>query len=404
MQKKWKPLLLMALLLLPLLQGCGTAEGGIAVRELNQLNVVMLTGVDYDPKHKKFIITIQSVKPATEKGVAVSPESVYMARATGDTIMEASKNLRAQTSGRLVWFHSKVIVFGETLVKQHVMREVIDFFARNREIRYSSWVLVAKGNAEDIITAKPNSEVMMGYELVGIINNQGEWGRTVIVSLRDLINNYADPYIGFVTGQVKKAKINGKEERIIITNGVVLSALSPRNPIYESTLDKKEMRTLRMFQDFTKQEPEFVYSTLLDKKSERKFDTAVQMKVDNRKIKSTIENGRPKITIDLFVEGTILESGAHVDLGKKETVAELEKRIENKVVGDMKKLLVKMQKQQNVDIFGFSPLIHRQHKNYWREHKQHWREIYPNIPVHIKIHWINLRTGMINQAKAGEAR
>ncbi|ERI07674.1 Ger(x)C family spore germination protein [Aneurinibacillus aneurinilyticus] len=403
MQKRWKPLLLVALLLLPLLQGCGTAEGGIAVRELNQLNVVMLTGVDYDPKHKKFIITIQSVKPSREKGAAVKPESVYTARATGDTIMEASKNLRAQTSGKLVWFYSRVIIFGETLVKQHVMREVIDFFARNREIRYSSWVLISKGAAEDIVTAQPNSEVMMGYELVGIINNQGEWGRTVVVSQRDLINNYANPYIGFVTGQVKKIKGKDKKDKIIIEDAVVLNSFNPRDPIYNNVLDKKDVRALRMFQKFSKQEPEFVYSVLLDKKSERKFDTAVQIKIDNRKIKSVIENGRPKIMIDLFVQGTILESGAHVDIGKENTVIELERRIQNKIVGDMKKLLAKMQKEK-VDIFEFSSIIHRQHKKYWREHKQHWREIYPNIPVHISIHWTNLRSGMINQAKAGEAR
>ncbi|GEN33377.1 Ger(x)C family spore germination protein [Aneurinibacillus danicus] len=402
MKVGWKPLLLLVLIMLPLIQGCGTAEGGIAVRELNQLNVVMVTGVDYDPKHKKFILSIQTVKPALEKGTAVSPETVYTTRATGDTIMEASKNLRAQTSGKLIWFHGKVIILGHTLVRENVMKEVIDFFARNREIRYSSWILIAKKTAEEIVTAEPNSEVMMGYELNGIINNQSEWGRTVVVTLKDLINNYSDPYAGFVTGQVNKSKGKGGKDQIIIADGVVINAFNPKQASRVSVLSKKEIQALRIFHKMAQQEPEIIYSVSLGAKGDTKYNTAVQVKVRNRKATSTIENGRPKIKMELTLDGTVLESGTQLDLSKKETVARLEGVVEKKIIADIRLLLTRLQKKDNADIVGFASLIHRQHKDYWHQHEKQWREIYPNIPVDISIKWNSIRNGIIRQVKVGE--
>lgn len=407
MQKKCYIFILLFLLLLPVLQGCATAEGGIAIRELNQLNVVMITGVDYDPKHKKFILSIQSVKPAKEKNAAISREVVYTTRATGNTLMEATKNMRAQTSGKLVWFHSKLIIFGRTLTQQKVLSEAVDFFARNREIRFSSWVLIAKNTAEEIVTAHPTGEVTMGDELSGIINNQSEWGRTVIVNLRDLINSYANPYEGFVTGQVSKVKGKDKKEQIIITDGVVVNSASLNQNPYVTLLPKKEVRSLRLLQRINQQDPEVIYSISLTKEKgekEKKFNTALQLKVKHRKQSSVIENGKPRIKVDLTLEGTILETGTQLDLTKRETMQHLENIIERKMKQDVRILLDRIQKKDKIDIFNFASLIHRQHKQYWYKNKNQWKEIYPTIPIDIHIHWSTLRNGMISQMKAGETK
>ncbi|MED0675527.1 Ger(x)C family spore germination protein [Aneurinibacillus thermoaerophilus] len=397
MKKKLLSFAFFFLLFVPFLQGCGTVAGGIAVRELNQLNVVMITGVDYDPKHKKFILSIQSLKPTKEKNVAISPESAYTARATGDTIMEASKNLRAQTSGKLVWFHSKVIILGETLVKQKVLKEVVDFFARNREIRYSSWILVANGTAEDIVTAEPNGESTMGEELVGIINNQAEWGRTAVVMLRELINSYASPYEGFVTGRVHKYLSKDKEKQIIAITGASVI----RNQTLVTDLSREEVRTLHFLNKTIQQEPEIVFSVPLNEAGSNRRSTAVQIKIKDRK-KSSITNGVPKIDVQLSLDATVLESGASPDFNKEVTVAKLKKRLEERIQRDIRTLLHKMQKEKKVDIFEFNSLIHRQHKRYWHEHRKEWDTIYPNIPVHVSITWNTFRTGLINQVKKGE--
>jgi spore germination protein KC len=395
MKKKFLFLFVCLLLLAPILQGCGTAEGGIAIRELNQLNVVMVTGVDYDPKHKKFILSIQSVKPYKEKNAGISPESVYTARATGDTIMEASKNLRAQTSGKMIWFHSKIILLGETLTKQKtVIKEVIDFFARNREIRASSWILVAKGNAEDIVTGEPDGENTMGDELVGIINNQPEWGQTAVVMLREWVNKYSNPYEGFVTGRVNQSLSKDKKKSIITISGA--SVLHDGTLVAD--LSKEEVGTLRLLDKVTQQEPETILSTPLNGSQPNRKSTAVQIKVRDRN-RSVVIDDIPKINIELILDATILESGTSLDLMQKTTMDKLKKILEERIQGEIHALLHKMQKEKKVDIFGFNGLIHRQHKRYWREHKQDWREIYPNIPVQVSITWHSFRNGLINQVK-----
>jgi spore germination protein KC len=425
MSKKWNRLLLVFLLLIPVLQGCGTpAEGGLAVRELNHLNVVLVTGVDYDPEHKKFIISIQSVKPSRASKGDITPEAVYTARATGDTLMEAAKSLRAYTSGRLVWFHNKIIILGKQVLEGTRIQEVNDFFARNREIRGSSWILAAKEKAEEIITSKPGSEVMMGYELTGIINNQAEWGGTIARTLQDAINSYADPYASFITGQVSttkpkdEKKQGDKEEgdkdkggaekknksQIMIMNSVAINAPAPGKPAKVIVLNKKETQTLRILRKFIRKEPEMLYAISLDRNKENTDNTAVQTTVRSRKEKVTIENGRPHIWIKLTLDGTLLESGTEEEIGKEEGVLKIKEAIQKRMTDDMHRLLDRMQKKEKIDIFGFSSLVHRKQKKYWHEHQNQWNEIYPQVPVDISIDWNMIRRGMISQVKVGEEK
>ncbi|MBN6186741.1 Ger(x)C family spore germination protein [Aneurinibacillus sp. BA2021] len=404
MKKKRYVLMWLFLLLPPFLQGCGTAEGGIAVRELNQLNVVMTTGVDYDPKQKKFIVSIQSVKPAKEKKAGITPEVIYTTRATGDTIMEATKKMRAQTSGKLIWFHSKIIILGKALTESKALSEAVDFFARNREIRFSSWVLIAKNTAEEIVNTKPVGEVTMGDELSGIINNQPEWGGTVVVSLRDVLNAYVNPYEGFITGQVGKMKGKDGKDQVTITGGVVINSSNLNQNPSVTRLSKKEIRALRLIHKVGQQEAEMIYPVSLIKENDqkvKKFNTAVQVKIASRKQSAVIENGRPRIKLDLKLEATILESGTREDLMQKETIDQMERMIGGEMRRDMQALLNKVQKRDKVDIFGFSSLIHRQHKHYWYQSKGQWKEIYPTIPVDIHFQWSMLRNGIIVQVKEG---
>lgn len=386
------------LMLLPLLQGCGTSSGGLAVRELNRLNVVLASGVDYDEQKKQFVMTIQSLKPAKEKNKPSSPDAVYTATASGNTVMEAARNLRAFTSGTLIWFHSKVIVLGKDVLKDDHLREAIDFFARNRENRYSSWVLIAQNSAKEIITSQAGSEIAISDELLGIISNQAEYAQSATLMLRDMMNSYTSPSRTFVTSTVRKTS-QGKKSFLEIRGGAVV-----KNGVYETDLAPEELRSLRWIRKITDVEPDSVISIPLHKETTGdEAKTAVELRIQKRKQQVEIRNDVPHVSIELQTSATLMESDTEFNLKDPKTQEKVKKELDMFVQQNIQQLLTKMQKEKKTDVFAFDQLIHRQHKEYWRTHKKEWERIYPEIPVTVTIVWNNLRYGMITQLERSGA-
>jgi spore germination protein KC len=388
------------LLVLTAATGCGTAEGGIAVRELNDLNIVMTTGIDYNPTTKKFTLTIQSLKPGRAKGEALSKDNVYLASMDGSTVMEAARLMRSKTSGKLIWFHSKSIVLGRSVIESNKLKEVVDFFARNREIRYSSWVLIADKSAKDILESKPISEVTIGDEILGIINNQSEWSRTAVVMLREMINRFSDPNSALITGKVVQISSNDKKKKQIAIQGAAVI----HNQKYAMDLTEKEVRALRMVNKITQQEPEIIYSIEEDgKRGPAENNTAVQLKIRDRTENVSIKNGLPDVQVQVTVEGVIMETATEKNLLAKKTIEDIKRRISNNAQEDVLSLL-KKSREANIDVFGFSSLIHRKQKDYWNAHKTDYGSIYPNMSVNVSFAWRVLRNGMINQLGEGETK
>lgn len=380
--------------------GCGTREG-LSIRELNELNIVMVTGIDYDLDKKEYVLSIQSVKPATSKGGGISKESVYTAKATGKTIMEASKNLRAVTSGRLIWFHSKTFILGNDLIKNKDLKEVVDFLARNREVRLTAWVLTTDKKALEIITAQPNSEVTLGDELQGIVNNQSEWGKGTILTLKDLINLYENPHEAFVTGQIVQKEGLKKGKKIIAIDGAVV--IYHRR--YVMDLTREEIVPYQILKKIGKSEAEIIFSIPFDQaEKEDQANTAVQVVVKKRKEKVAIENGNPTLSLDLIMNATVLETGTNENLRTDEAYEEILKKVSSQIRERTESLLAKAQRENKIDIFDFSGLIHRQEKKYWRENEKNWDTIYPQIPVHLSVEWHMVRNGMITQIRRGEQK
>lgn len=392
-------LFLLGTLVLPL-TACGMKEG-ISIREINELNIVMVTGLDYDMKTGDYILSIQSVKPATSKGGGVSKESVFTAKAAGKTIMEAAKNLRAVTSGKLIWFHSKSFVFGNDLIKNKDLKEVVDFLARNREIRLTAWVLTTNKTALDIITAKPNSEVTMGNELQGIINNQSEWGKGTILTLKDLVNLYENPHQAFVTGEITQKEGIKKGKKVVAVEGA--NVIYHRK--YLMNLNRNEIIPYQLIKKVGKREPEMIFSIPFDHGEDpSEINTAVQVVVKKRIEKVTIENGLPSININLAMDASVMETGTTQNLRDDEAYKKILQEVSSQIRLQTENLIYKAQKKKKVDIFGFSALIHRQEKKYWRDHETEWEKVYPEIPVHLTIDWNMVRNGMITQIKQGEQK
>ena len=153
--------LLCLLLVISLLSGCLGRE------EIDDLAMVMSVGIDKD-NNGKVLVTTQVARPADARGNAGAGggtgEPIWTAVGEGNTIFEGIRNLARFASRRVYWGHNMVIVMSEEVARDGIV-DIIDFFTRNNELRMRTWIVVAEGKANEIISTKTGLEVIPGNSI-----------------------------------------------------------------------------------------------------------------------------------------------------------------------------------------------------------------------------------------------
>jgi spore germination protein KC len=186
-------------------------------RELNQLAVVAGTGIDPGKKPGTVQLTVQIFKPSTPQseggsgGGGGQPQPFVVKSRTGKTIFEATRNFLAETDRKLYWPHNQVIIIGHEQAKRGV-RPVLDFFARNNEPRPTIWILVAEGEANEILKAPGELEKVPAVEISQLIQAQPVASKNVMVNLQDFISHLLSQTVAPVTTLIKINEAGGKKK------------------------------------------------------------------------------------------------------------------------------------------------------------------------------------------------
>lgn len=116
----------------------------------------------------------------------------------------------------------------------------------------------------------------------------------------------------------------------------------------------------------------------------------------NSRIKPTVQNGRMVMEVLINAEAAIGEVDGDVEVGDPRVLKELDTTFSRAVKGLAWKTLQKAQKKLKADVFGFGVSIHRRYPDYWREIERDWYDIYPDLPVIIKVEGKVRRTNIIS--------
>ncbi|MBP3964102.1 Ger(x)C family spore germination protein [Paenibacillus lignilyticus] len=364
-------LLLLGFIPLFLLAGCSPD-----VREINSIALVTITGVDYDEQSKKFIITLYcNYTPSASKDM---PEKTleWIASSSGDSILDAARNIRSRAGKQLIWQHDKFFIVGESAAR-HKFYEIIDYFNRSREIRMSGYLAISKGRASDILHLKSESGDLITNEIEGKVRNEHLWGKSINIELKDIVNYYTDPYRGFVIGKLNISKpINSDREVMILSGGSVFNKgklvgwMSADDVLsVHMLMGKKKWRYL-----------EFVQSVPF--KSEK---VSLMMKIINSKTHYKSINGMPALIIDVKLKGTLIDTSGPIQLTANRALEQLEDAAEKAVQQQLAVSLTHFQREMKVDVLGFSDFLRQYHPKVWKRTRQNWTEVYPTLPVTITV-------------------
>ncbi|RYD06498.1 hypothetical protein N752_04010 [Desulforamulus aquiferis] len=109
---------------------CFTQIGCWSLKELTNLAIVLATGVDRTTDGK-LLLTIQIARPSafaggSEKTSGFQENNMWVISGSGDSILDARRQLEQKVSRRIYWGHNVILVAGEELAREDI-KLAIDF-------------------------------------------------------------------------------------------------------------------------------------------------------------------------------------------------------------------------------------------------------------------------------------
>ncbi|AGB42433.1 germination protein, Ger(X)C family [Halobacteroides halobius DSM 5150] len=387
-----KQILLGLIISLLVLSGCAQKQ------EVDQLGIVILTAVDLDEKSGKYEVIVQMISP--EKAGGGVKNQIWAASATGDTVMRAAKNLRAKIPKKIVWFHSNLIIIGEAVARQG-LGKVIDFFARNQEIRYNSLFVVTEGKAANVLDTNPRFEDSLAQEIEGIYRNYKSWAGTYALNLKQMLVRLANKQYDEVTGRLttyipdvapegtykQESLVKGTSKKTVAMSGMAIF----KKGKLKGWFNRPETRGYLWITGEMKR------GMLIGVRPMEKKKFSVDILEENTKLTPILSNGQIKFRLEIKAGVKISEQIKGINLTKHKNIAKTEKLIAEQIKDDIKAALEKAQYKYEADIFGYGPAIYRKYPEKWQKIKKEWHQIFPTVETNIKVKVTIKRLGMITK-------
>src|SRR5690554_5832235 len=117
-------------------------------------------------------ISLQVIRPniirANQEG-GTSESAMWVSSTKGDTVFDAIREQLKTIHRKPFYSHLRVIIIGEELAKEGI-RDVLDFFVRDHEVRITPKIIIAKGiKAKEIVSANSKLESIPALHLEGVL-------------------------------------------------------------------------------------------------------------------------------------------------------------------------------------------------------------------------------------------
>lgn len=140
-----------------LLSGCWDRK------ELNEISLSMGVGID-PAKGANVLLTVETVVPSnikTQSQTGSAKGAPYINFSSqGETVFHAIRRIISYTSRKVFYGYNQVIIINEDLVKEYTLKQILDFFVRDPELRERNWVLITPYKASDILNTNNPLEML----------------------------------------------------------------------------------------------------------------------------------------------------------------------------------------------------------------------------------------------------
>lgn len=391
MRKKIRVTLLIILII-------STTTGCWNRRELNQLSFVMALGID---KHDDQIELSAQVANVGEIGMGPTLDggtSVTSFHVVSPTLYEGLHKLTSIAPRELYLSHLRMLVISEELAREG-LRDVLDFFMRNEEMRPDYFVAIAKDvQAKEVLsTLSPTEKIPANKLYSSLKTSQNLWAPTLAVHVDEFVSNLIAPGKEPVLTGLKtngEIAVPQKENKLKLTDasvGLVFTQIGVfRGDRLVGWLNEQESKGYNYISGNVK-------STVGHVQLPEGGEAAIHILRTKSKVTATMKEGNPVFTVDVQMEGDIGEVEGSIDLTKSESIYLLEQALEKKLKEVLQAVVSKAQKLES-DIFGFGEVLHRSDPGTWKQMKSDWPSYFVKSDAIFHVDVKLRRTGKVSSS------
>ncbi|MGB9866354.1 MAG: Ger(x)C family spore germination protein [Bacillota bacterium] len=379
MQRK---LALLALLLLVsnALTGCWSRK------EITEIAIVLGAGVDLTTEGQ-IRLTLQIAKSACgaagaqSGGGGTDQAASWVVSAEGRTIEEAEAHLSSRVPREIYWGHCIVLVLGRALAERGA-NMATDFFARDREPRETMWVLVADGEAKQVLETSSSLE-RTSAQAAGFLMRMGA---VHSVQFHEFVEMLTSEGIQAVVPRVavcppgvtpgKPAGEGGEGQDHVKVSG----SAAFRGDTMKGWLDEVETQGLLWLKGE-------MAGKLITMPGMSEPDRSMSFRVRNSHVKivPSWNGAAPSFHVEVKLEADMIEKQCLEDVSTPDKLRKLEEAIARHVEFSISRVLHKAQRELGLDIFGFGSAFHRRFKREWRFIKERWDQEFARCTVDISV-------------------
>lgn len=352
------------IIIIPLIS---TLTGCFNYRELNELAIV--SGISITKEGDDIKVTTEVINAKKEQDASKGNEPgfiIYSAKAK--SVQEAIRKTIKESPQKMYGAHIEILVIDEKLAKENLM-EILDFFARDPEIRSEFKVLIGKSNNILEITT-PLENISSKNILDSLQNNNRYLGYANVVTYHELLSNTLNPNIELAL-PVLTIKGNQKEgeekENIEKTKNEATSVIEGmaifKNNKLKGYLTENEELAYNIINNGAKN---FFIRT-----SKQKNQYIVHEII---RFKSSVEFNKEKKQIEITIKGksAIADVNEKINLENLTQVKQLQKDLNEELSKQITSSINNIRKKYNSDIFGFADIIYKSDPKYFQQIKKDW--------------------------------
>ncbi|EOD01684.1 Ger(x)C family spore germination protein [Caldisalinibacter kiritimatiensis] len=308
---------------------------------------------------------------------AVSDKRRFVFSSVGSNPYQTTRQLSTQLDKVMFFKHMKTLIIGECVSRNaDYFKEIIDSVERNFEISRKTNVMIAEGQAKEVIKIEPETKPDTGALLSQISENQNT-ARFNPQTLGDMLIS-----LHFDGSTVVPRVIPGKDNIKVAGSAVI------KDYRLVGWLGELENRAIMFVKDQVK-------GSIADVEYK---GIVVPYIITDSSTKKTIELKEGNITADIFIgmEGFVEQYAldAEVDLLDEKTISAIEKLVEDEIQKEIEGTVKKLQKEFKADVIGIDMYISKFKPNLWEEIKNDWDEIFPEMNIKVTVDAKLRRVGM----------
>ena len=288
----------------------------------------------------------------------------------------------------------------------------MDFIYRDPDIRNEFYVVMTKGNSpSDVLKVMTPLVNISGEDIANSLINSNEiMGINESIMFSDLLNKYLNPRCDVVIpsveiinsrdnrgkniGNISDSVNNNRDEKDMDKSEKDMEGESTENlkkSDYDANILISTMGVFRgsEFLGFLTEEESISYNFITGNLNktlvEYECDDNKFVVLDIIKIKSgmdVLKGG--KISIKIGGRASIAETHCRMDLQDEKVIMRINKRLNERIEGMVKKSFYSIRDKYKSDIFGIEDMYYKKMNGYYKTVKRDWDEYFRNIEIEVE--------------------